>query len=325
MTHARLWSLVTLVLFLATSALTADVKTQQRTSMKFEGLLGGMLSRMAGGSDGVTSTISVKGDRMARMDQNAGQIVDLAEERIHTLDLRRKEYRTMTFAELRKQLEEAQAQLAKQRQQMDPEAAKAASDAANALEFDVAVRETGQRKAIAGTDTREVVLTLTMRGKGQTLEESGGLVATNTLWLAARVAALDELNAFNVRFAKALFGSSFGGMNPQQANALAAMLPGIGTVMSRMGEEAAKLDGTPLASTLLVESVKSAAQMKEAAAPPSGGGGGLGGMLAGRLMRGRGQAQPRATVMTAATDTLSIATAVSDADVALPAGFQLRK
>lgn len=325
MKHSRLASLAVALLVVAPAspALLADVKTQQRTTMKFEGFLGGMLSRMAGGSDGTTSTVSVKGDRMARFEQNNGQIVDLAGERIYTVDLRRKEYTMMTFAELRKQLEEAQAQLAKQQQQMDPAAAQKAREAASAMEYDVDVRETGQRKAIAGSDTREVVLTLTMRAKGQTLEEGGGMVATNTLWLAPRVPALDELNAFNMRFAKALFGSSVGLMSAQQLNALSALLPGIGTVMARMGEETAKLDGTALSTTLLIEGVKSAAEMSAGKPAPSGGGG-LGGMLAGRIMRGRGQTQARSTVMTSTTETLSVAPTVADADVALPAGFRQR-
>ena len=325
MTHSRLASIAVALLVVAAGspALLADVKTQQRTTMKFEGFFGGMLSRMAGGSDGTTSTISVKGDRMARFDQNNGQIVDLAEERIYTVDLRRKEYTTMTFAELRKQLEEAQAQLAKQQQQMDPAAAQKAKEAANALEFDVDVRETGQRKAIAGSDTREVVLTLTMRAKGQTLEEGGGMVATSTLWLAPRVPALDELTAFNMRFAKALFGSSVGLMSAQQLNALSALLPGIAAVMTRMSEETTKLEGTALSTTLLIEGVKSAAEMSAAKQPPSGGGG-LGGMLAGRIMRGRGQTQARSTVMTSTSETLSVAPTVADTDVALPAGFRQR-
>jgi hypothetical protein len=325
MTHSRLATIAVALLLVApgSPALLADVKTQQRTTMKFEGFFGGMLSRMAGGSDGTTSTISVKGDRMARFDQNNGQIVDLAEERIYTVDLRRKEYTTMTFAELRKQLEEAQAQLAKQQQQMDPAAAQKAKEAANAVEFDVDVRETGQRKAIAGSDTREMVLTLTMRAKGQTLEEGGGMVATSTLWLAPRVPALDELNAFNMRFAKALFGSSVGLMSAQQLNALSALLPGIGAVMTRMSEETTKLEGTALSTTLLIEGVKSAAEMS-AAKQPSSGGGGLGGMLAGRIMRGRGQTQARSTVMTSTIETLSVAPTVADADVALPAGFRQR-
>ncbi len=325
MTHSRLspLTIALLVVALGAPALFADVKTQQRTTMKFEGFFGGMLSRMAGGSDGTTSTVSVKGDRMARFEENNGQIIDLAEERIYAVDLRRKEYSIMTFAELRKQLEAAQAQLAKQQQQMDPAAAEKAKEAASALEYDVNVRETGQRKAIAGSDTREVVLTLTMRAKGQTLEEGGGMVATSTLWLAPRVPALDELNTFNVRFAKALLGgSTVGAMTAQQLNALSALLPGIGAVMTRMSEESGKLDGTPLSTTLLIESVKSAAEMSAAKPAPSGGG--LGGMLAGRIMRGRGQTQARSTVMTSTTETLSVAPTVADADVALPAGFRQR-
>jgi hypothetical protein len=145
------------------------------------------------------------------------------------------------------------------------------------------------------------------------------------LWLAPRVAALDELNAFSMRFAQALFGNSVAGMNPQQLSTLSALLPGIGTAMVRVSEETSKLDGTPLATTLLIESVKSAAEMKAAPAQPSAGAGGLGGMLGARIMRGRGQVQARSTIMTSTTETLSIASAATDADVAVPAGFQLRK
>jgi hypothetical protein len=90
-----------------------------------------------------------------------------------------------------------------------------------------------------------------------------------------------------------------------------------------MSEETIKLEGTALSTTLLIEGVKSAAEMSAAKQAPSGGGG-LGGMLAGRIMRGRGQTQARSTVMTSTIETLSVAPTVADADVALPAGFRQR-
>ena len=38
------------------------------------------------------------------------------------------------------------------------------------------MKETGQKKQIAGYDTHESVMTITVREKGKTLEEGGGLV-----------------------------------------------------------------------------------------------------------------------------------------------------
>ena len=46
------------------------------------------------------------------------------------------------------------------------------------VEVDFDVKNTGQKKAINGFDTRQVVMTITVREKGKTLEQSGGLVMT---------------------------------------------------------------------------------------------------------------------------------------------------
>ena len=54
------------------------------------------------------STVAVKGDRKATMGDTTGQIIDLAEEKIYDLDLKKKSYKVTTFAELRRRMEEAQ-------------------------------------------------------------------------------------------------------------------------------------------------------------------------------------------------------------------------
>jgi hypothetical protein len=43
----------------------ADVKTRQKDSMKFEGMMGRVMSMAGVGGDPATSTVSVKGTRMA--------------------------------------------------------------------------------------------------------------------------------------------------------------------------------------------------------------------------------------------------------------------
>jgi len=43
------------------------------------------------------------------------------------------------------------------------------------MEIDFDVKNTGQQKAINGFDTHEAVMTITVREKGKTLEQAGGI------------------------------------------------------------------------------------------------------------------------------------------------------
>jgi len=313
------WSGLLIVAVLTAPLVLADVKTREKTTMKFEGFLGGIINRMAGGSDGITSTVAVKGNRMASINDSNGQIIDLSEEKIYVLDVKKKEYRVMTFAEMRTQMEEVKKSLEQQSQSMKPEDKQALQDAGKQLEFDVDVKETGQRKSVAGQDARQVILTIVMREKGKTLDEGGGMVMTNDLWLAPKVAAMDELYAFYMKYFKAVFGETFTGLDKQQTTMISAFLPGFAGLAERMAAESKKLEGTAVQTTTTFEGVKSAEQMKAAAEQkPSGG-------LAGRLMRGRGQTEQRTKAFTSTHELMSVGTEASDGDVAIPVGFKEKK
>ncbi|HYN08834.1 MAG TPA: hypothetical protein VES67_15745 [Vicinamibacterales bacterium] len=322
------WFGLLVVAVLSAPHVLADVKTREKTTMKFEGFMGGIINRMFGGADGLTSTVAVKGNRMSTINDTNGQIVDLSEEKIYMLDVKKKEYKTVTFAEMRKQMEEAKKALQQQSQSMNPEEKQAMQDAGKQLEFDADVKETGERKNIAGQDARQAILTIVMREKGKTLEEGGGLVMTNDMWLAERVPAMDELDAFYMKYFKAVFEGTFTGMDAAQANAASAFLPGFAALSERMATESKKLQGTSVMSTMTIEGVKSAEQMKAAASQQqqSGGGGGIGGAIAGRLMRGRGgPPQQRTKAFTSTHELISVATTVSDAELGIPAGFKEKK
>ena len=314
---------VLLTVALVMPALRADVKTTEKSSVVFEGFLGGMMNRMSGSAKGMTTTVAVKGPRMSRMSDAIGQIVDLSEQKIYSVDVRRKEYTVMTFAQMKEQMEKLKADMAKQQQGMTPEQKQAMQDMKDAgkqLEFDVDVKPTGQQKAIAGQDAREFVVTIAMHQQGMNIEESGGLMMTSNIWMAPRIAALDEMHEFNMKFVKAVYGDMFSGMNPQQMGAASAMIPGLGSLMQRMAEENRKLQGTPVATTTVIENVKSPEQLKNAQ-PASGGG--IGGMIARRMARG--SSEPRTKVMTSTSETLTIASAAAAEDVAIPAGFKEKK
>src|SRR5262245_55145158 len=109
-TKATVLRLLTIVFVaLASDSVRADVRSDEKTHIEFAGMLGRMMNMFGGKAarEGVTATVAVKGDRMARLDDERGQIVDLAEEKIYDLDLKKKAYRVTTFAELRRRMEEA--------------------------------------------------------------------------------------------------------------------------------------------------------------------------------------------------------------------------
>jgi len=139
-----------------------------------------------------------------------------------------------------------------------------------------------------------------------------------------RIAALDELTAFELRYVKAVYGESILG-DVQQMAGVMAMYPAFAGMASRMQEEGHKLDGTSLSTTMTFEAVKSEEQMKAAAgSQQDSGGGGIGGMLGRRIMGNRGEPQARTKVLTTTHEMLSVDTTVTDADVAIPANLKLK-
>jgi hypothetical protein len=301
----------------ATVSLGADVKTTERAQVKFEGMLGRMIG-MFGGSKPVSSTVAVHGDRKATLADGSGRIIDLGEEKIYDVDARRKTYTVTTFDELRRRMQEAKDEAAKEAEKAGE---KPEDPAGPEYEFDFEVKETGATKSMAGHNTRQVLAIVTMRQKGKTLADEGGLVLTSDMWLAPRIAALDEIHAFDRRFAEKVYGE-MAAMSADQLAALLAVHPGFQKAQERLAQEGAKLQGTALMTTLTLESVKNPA----AAAQNQGGGGMSAGGLAGRLMR-RNQDKPgtKNKVFASTHETLTIDASASDADVAIPTDFKERK
>jgi len=214
----------------------------------------------------------------------------------------------------------------------------AADQPAKEFEIDVAVNETGQRKAVAGYDCREVLSTVTLRPKGQTIDQGGGLVLSTSMWLAPKVPAMQEIMEFERRYAEKLMGPAMIAKAQEMATVF-AMYPGMGEAMRRAQEEAAKMDGTPLLTVTKVETVAGAEQaaqrdqdekQEEETAPT--GLGGLGGLMGKKFMKKKAEepkpqgqgASNRTTVMTSTTEYLRIADAATATDVAIPAGFRER-
>ncbi len=319
--------LIATALVLSTAPLIhADVKTQHKTSFKLEGMLGGLINRFAGDAakDGVISTTAVKGSRQLRGSAQSGRIIDLTEEKVYDLDMRKKEYRVTTFAELRKQWQDAQARAEKdakssQEQPTDPR------QSGKQYEVSVSVKETGQSKAVAGHNAREVVVTITLHEKDKTLDAGGGMELIDTMWIAPKIAALDEITQFDLKFHKAVYGDMVAGADPAQMSMLLASYPSFKELSDKMSGELKKLQGTPLATTMELYAVKSPEDMASASTQDKPSGGGLMGRLAGKFGPKPKATEARSKVFTSSDEVVSIDTTVSAEDTAIPAGFKEKK
>ena len=321
---------------LSTDAIRADVRADEKSRVEFAGMLGRMMNIFGGKAarEGVASTVAVKGDRKATLNDATGQIVDLAEEKIYDLDLKKKSYKVTTFAELRRRMEEARRKAeedARKEEARDQDRKPSSDEKAKEVEIDFDVKNTGQKKAVNGYDTRQVIMTIAVREKGRTLEQSGGLVLTSDMWLAPTIAAMKEVADFDLRYAQKLYGS-MAGMSAEQMAAAMAIYPMMKDAMDRMRTEGAKLDGTAIQTITTLDAVKSAEQMAQETRddnrPSSGGGisGRLGGMLAKKIgPKKDDDGKPRGTFLTMNHEVLKVVTDVSAADVAVPAGFKENK
>jgi hypothetical protein len=334
MNRMRLGAALTAALLLAsTHSILADVKADERALVKFEGTLGRVVGLFGGKAarEGVKSTVAVKADRKITTNDQTGQIVDLAEQKVYDLDVRRKTYKVTTFDELRRRMEEARRKAEEDAKKADEKPADAPPDqSGKEMEVDFNVKETGQRRAINGFDTRQAIMTIVLREKGRTVEQSGGLVVTSDIWLAPQIAAMREIAEFDVRYARALQGPMLIGASAEELAAALALYPMLKDGLARWRDEAAKLEGTAILATTTIESVKSQEQMaedkksSEADSRPtaSGGIGGLVGGLARRAAQRREEPKQRATFMTTTNEVLKVTTEVAPADVAIPAEFK---
>ncbi|MEQ1912348.1 MAG: hypothetical protein ABMA15_26235 [Vicinamibacterales bacterium] len=336
--------------FAATTALHADVRSDQKTKFQLAGPLGKVVNFFGGKAarDGVTSTVAVKGDRKLTMNDSTGQIIDLAEEKIYDLDIKKKQYSVITFADLRRQMEEARKKAEEEARKEqaaakdEPKEETKADPNAKQYDVDFEVKNTGEQKQINGFATTQSIMTITVREKGKTLQESGGMVLNSDLWLTPSIPAMKEVAEFDMKYAAKLFGPMMSGASAQDMASAMAMYPAMKPALEKMAAEGRKLEGTAVLTVTTLDAVKSAEQVAAeqkpgasssssgSSAPTSVGGllGGFGKRMAQR--KNNDEAAPaaqkdRATVMTTTSEVLKVATAVSAEEVAVPAGFKETK
>ena len=302
MTRSRIAIVIAACLALAsTEALRADVRSDQKTKFQLAGALGKVVNFFGGKAarEGVTSTVAIKGNRMMTSNgDGTAQIVDLSEEKIYDIDLKKKSYRVTTFADLRRQMEEARKRAeeeAKKEQASEkpsqPSRLLPPSRIPNEPQMDVdfEVKNTGEKKDINGFSTTQSVMTITVREKGKTLQQSGGMVLTSDIWLTPSVPALKEIADFHMKYAQKLYGPMITGASPQDMASAMAMYPMMKPALEKMAAEGSKMQGMPILTTTTMDAVKSAEQVaaekeqasETKAAPTSSAPTGVGGLIGG--------------------------------------------
>lgn len=321
------------VALVSAAPLYADIRKEEKTKLKMGGALGKMMGMFMGrqAREGLITKTIIKGDRKLAQTGDTGQIIDLVEEKVYELDFKKKIYTVATFEEIRQKMREAQEKMKQEQAKMQAEQQKHPEQKMPEYEVEVTNKQTGEAREINGFPTKQLITTVTMHEKGKPLEDGGGMVLTTDAWLTPKIPGMKEATDFEMRYMKKLQGD----VTAEEMAAALTLYPMLKDMMKRVKVEGDKVDGTPILTTMTIESVMSPEQMKQQesaqADSGSGGGGGLTGMFARKMMSKKKADQPEggdapakghAPVMTVVAEVLSASTEVGANETAIPEGFK---
>jgi hypothetical protein len=234
--------------------LRADASYKETTQITGGSIVGimkmaGTFSSQARKADQpVTSEVYVSGNRMARVRPDGTEIIDLDAGTVTHIDTVKHQYTTMTFDQMRQQLEQAQRDAEAKAKEAKPEAQKQPADQPPQnvdMSFDVHVRETGAAKEVSGLNTKEAIMTMALNATDKNTQQSGALAITNDMWLATSTPVYDEVRAFDEKFAQRM-GQVFSGNRSMQSMQALMAQPGAAKGMAEMAKEVSKLKGVPI-------------------------------------------------------------------------------
>jgi hypothetical protein len=224
--------------------------------------LGFFSKQMRSLTDPVTERTMIHGNQKAIVSKDYTEIWDLDKEVIIHIDNARKSYSVMTFADMRKMIEEMPAKMAQMQEQMKQQQAKAQPQQGQApamppnlkFDFTVDVKDTGLTKAIETYNAKQQIMTMKMTVTDTNITYD----FTDEIWTTPDVPAeMKEARDFDMRFGqklmqgedvKDLLGTMAGMRNGGQM-AMAQMFgsqPGAADAFAQMEKEMAKIKGTRL-------------------------------------------------------------------------------
>lgn len=260
--------------FCICAPLKADFTYEQNT--KITGGAMAAMMKMAGAfskaaREPMHSVIYVKGDRMAQYTGNRNaHIIDLANETMTEVDLERKTYSTITFADMREAMNRAAQKMAENKKDGTQDAE---------MNFKASVKNTGASKVVDGLNAKQAILLLVMEAKDRKSGQSGNFAVTNDMWLTPKMPGYDEVINFHKRMAEKLAWSGMG----SGFQALAGR-PDMAKGFAEMAKEMSKLNGVPVLQITRMGAASDMAEAEKMATMPvsqSGGDTPSGGQMAG--------------------------------------------
>ncbi len=217
-------------------------------------------------TDPVTSTVLLKGNRMAHINQDTTEIIDLDNETITNIDHKKKQYSVVTFQEMKAAMEEAARKAQQQQAAQKPEPT--SNTPPPEIHFKVSVNNTGANKQVAGLTASESILKMSMEAKDQKSGQSGNMAMTNDMWMVPEIPGYKEVREFQQRLALKM-GTMFSGpMHAMMSPAMLKTQPGMFTGMSDMAKEMSKLKGVPVSQIMRLGSTTDGSPLPAASEAP---------------------------------------------------------
>ena len=208
---------------------TAVEMAKKMANMPMIGRLGGGAMREA--FEDQHYDVYVKGNKMARLGGVISTIYDLDAGTITTINNTKQTYTTMTFDEMREQIERMQQRMNRKH-----------GDGGN-LQFDTKVEKTGQTRTIDGQNATETLITMTAKADNE--RGNGEMVVKTHAWLVPLSAPTRELVDFSRRLGEK-FAYAYG-----SSPMMGAAAGGLGAAM----KEAFSQDGYPIETDVEVSGV----------------------------------------------------------------------
>jgi hypothetical protein len=315
--------------------LRADFSYEQTTKITGGSMLR-MMRMIPGGGKALepqSHSVLIQGNRMATVSAKDIQVVDLDKETMTHIDLEKRTFAVITFAEFRDAMQAMQQKMQKQTKQE------------TSMDFKFEVKDTGKTQLIRNLNTKEMLLIISAEMKDTKSGQSGTLEIQSDMWMAKSVPGYQEVRDFQVRYAQKLAYS----MDALRYGRM-TMQPGMGEGMARMAKEASKLEGVPVIQTMIMKGVGGPGGMPESNTSSSSSRsdsdsssairptiGGLAGGMLGRMARNKqkqqeesqaaaapaGSASSAGSLMETTTELTSFAAGPVDASkFAVPAGFK---
>ncbi len=275
-------ALISFLICAAAANLYGDF-TYESTSKITGGALVGMM-KFAGAfskdarktMDPISSTTSLKGNRMVTKTADSSTIVDIDKETITTVNFAQKTYSVVTFAQMKQAMDE----MSQKMQQQKGAGGQPPPD----MQFDIKMNDTGQTRTINGNNAHEIVMTMTMQGTDAKSGAKGGMDVTTDMWIAPNVAGYEEVRDFSRRMAQKIAWTPI-------ANPLINR-PDMQRAMAELSKEGSKMDGLPVLETIKmggkIEGMPDASSSqtqssRNSSPPPASVSDALGAALGGRL------------------------------------------